>query len=78
MRLRIAMVAPSRANSEAMALPSPVPPPVTTTVVPSKVPVGQRAGAEVGRFGQAGGIGHGQLPVYFGGRSSARAARSSA
>ena len=39
--------APSRANSTAMALPSPVPPPVTSTVVPSKVP-GGRADAPAG------------------------------
>ena len=37
-RLAITIAAPSRANSEAMALPSPVPPPVTSTVRPSKVP----------------------------------------
>ena len=78
LRLKMAMVAPSRANSDAMALPSPVPPPVTTTVVPSKVPSGSARAPMLGRFGQAGRIGHGQLPVYFGGRSSARAARSSA
>ena len=34
-RLRMPTEAPRRANSVAMALPSPVPPPVTTTTVPS-------------------------------------------
>src|SRR5690606_22120469 len=38
--LRLAMTtsAPSRANSDAIALPRPVPAPVTNTAVPSKVP----------------------------------------
>ena len=35
LRLAIATLAPSRANSTPIALPSPVPPPVTSTTCPS-------------------------------------------
>src|SRR6478735_8174085 len=38
LRLASTIDAPRRANSLAMAFPSPVPPPVTTTTSPSKVP----------------------------------------
>src|SRR4051812_45019580 len=40
LRLAITIDAPARANSAAIALPSPVPAPVTNTVTPSKVPAG--------------------------------------
>lgn len=39
-RLPMTIAAPRRANSVAIARPSPVPPPVTTTATPSKVPGG--------------------------------------
>jgi hypothetical protein len=38
LRLRMPTAAPRRANSTAIALPRPVPPPVTMTAWPSKVP----------------------------------------
>ena len=49
-RLRMPTAAPRRPNSVAMALPRPVPPPVTTTTVPAKVP-GDRAEAPRGGGG---------------------------
>ncbi len=50
-RLSTATAAPRRANSTAMAFPRPVPPPVTMTVSPSKVPLGS---AEVPDSGGSG------------------------
>ncbi len=50
-RLAMTTSAPSRANSVAMALPSPVPPPVTKTPRPAKVPDGS---AEVPSAGGSG------------------------
>ena len=54
-RLAITIAAPSRANSAAMALPSPVPPPVTSTVRPSKVPGRSAVSPAGGGGGRPGG-----------------------
>jgi hypothetical protein len=51
LRLAITMSAPRRANSDAIALPSPVPPPVTNTAVPSKVPAGNAVAPTAGGSG---------------------------
>ena len=59
LRLAITIAAPRRANSDAMALPRPVPPPVTSTVVPSYVP----GGSALVPSGGGSGNGIGQLPV---------------
>ena len=56
-REAMTMSAPRRANSEAIAFPRPVPPPVTNTLVPSKVPAGRAlvpTGGGAGRPGKSG------------------------
>ena len=78
MRVVITSEAPRRANSEAMALPRPVPPPVTMTATPSKVPGRRAVSPTAGGWGSPVSSVTGQLPVQVGVRSSARAARSSA
>src|SRR5437016_4068230 len=60
-RLAITIDAPTRANSAAIALPSPVPAPVTKTATPSKVP-GGNAGAP-----RSGGYGSPIKPLLFAG-----------
>ncbi len=58
LRLAITTSAPRRANSDAMALPSPVPPPVMNTAVPSNVPGRQRGRADRRRLRQSHHVGH--------------------
>ena len=63
LRLSTARSAPRRANSDAIALPSPVPPPVTTTVTPSKVPGTSAVAPGAGGWGSPRSSVIGQLPV---------------
>src|SRR6478672_2879225 len=51
LRLAITIAAPTRANSAAIALPRPVPAPVTKTVTPSKVPGGSALAPTAGGCG---------------------------
>ena len=51
LRLAITIAAPSRANSAAIALPSPVPAPVTNTGTPSNVPAGNAVAPTAGGAG---------------------------
>ena len=51
LRLAMTMDAPSRLNSPAMALPRPVPAPVTKTVLPSYVPGGSALAPRSGGSG---------------------------
>ena len=52
-RLATAIAAPSRANSIAIALPKPVPPPVINTTSPANVPAGNIAVPKAGGSGTA-------------------------
>ena len=74
-RERIATSAPRRANSTAIALPRPVPPPVTSTTSRGEGAERQRVSAELGRFRQSHGILLGVRGVV-GARVSARKPRS--
>ena len=58
--------------------PRPVPPPVTNTPIPAKVPSASAGASGWGRLTQSCEFGHGQLPVYLGSRPSAVAAFNSA
>ena len=74
--------APRRANSVAMALPRPVPPPVTNTHDAVEGAGRQRGGCRAaggaGQSGERRSVGHVSSPCSAGRGSSARAARSSA
>jgi hypothetical protein len=51
LRLAMTMSAPRRANSDAIAFPNPVPPPVMNTAVPSNVPAGNAVAPIAGGSG---------------------------
>ena len=80
LRLITTIDAPRRANSAAIALPSPVPPPVTITATPVNVPGANAVSPTGGGAGNpmSSAMSSSQLPVKRGARSSARADLSSA
>src|SRR5947209_1071039 len=68
LRLAMTIEAPSLANSEAMALPRPVPPPVTNTHAPANVPASSAVSPAGGGWGRPGSSGMPSTPSV-GGRS---------